>query len=188
MIKKLTLAAILTFNAGLVSAAELAGVFVANQIETESGQLLTLNGAGLREKFWVDVYVGSLYLVKQSSDVAGILSNPGPWRVQLDFIYKEVDQKKLLDSWREGFENNQDEASRAALQERIETFYSFFDSSAKQGDIYRFDYDPASGTRVSKNEELLGAIPGNDFSNALLEIWLGNKPADKGLKKGMLGL
>ncbi|MDH3389472.1 MAG: chalcone isomerase family protein, partial [Gammaproteobacteria bacterium] len=34
----------------------------------------------------------------------------------------------------------------------------------------------------------LGLIPGEDFKNALLEIWLGNYPADKKLKKGMLGL
>ena len=188
MIKKLTCALILSFSTAVVSAAELAGVFIDDQVSTEAGQQLVLNGAGLREKFWVDVYVGSLYLEKQTSDVAGILSSPGPWRIQLDFIYKEVDQQKLLDSWREGFENNQDKASIQALQQRIDEFYAFFDSSAVKGDRYRFEYDPAAGTRVSKNDQLIGVIPGNDFSNALLEIWLGNKPADKGLKKGMLGL
>jgi len=35
---------------------------------------------------------------------------------------------------------------------------------------------------------LLGVIPGEDFRNALVEIWLGNHPADKDLKKAMLGL
>ena len=188
MIKNLIFALTLVFTTAVVSAAELAGVFVDDQVTTEAGQQLVLNGAGLREKFWVDVYVGSLYLERKTSDVAGILSSPGPWRIQLDFIYKEVDQQKLLDSWREGFENNQDTASMQALQQRIEDFYGFFDSSAVKGDRYRFEYDPAAGTRVSKNDQLIGVIPGNDFSNALLEIWLGNKPADKGLKKGMLGL
>ncbi|MGD2172849.1 MAG: chalcone isomerase family protein, partial [Gammaproteobacteria bacterium] len=42
--------------------------------------------------------------------------------------------------------------------------------------------------RVSRNGKELGAIPGDDFKTALLEIWLGNHPADKQLKKGMLGL
>jgi hypothetical protein len=108
--------------------------------------------------------------------------------VQLNFIYKEVAQEKLLEGWREGFNKNQSEESLRKLQERIDQFNGFFDSSAVAGDRYRFEYDPASGTRVSKNDSLLGVIPGNDFSNALLEIWLGNYPADKGLKKGMLGL
>jgi hypothetical protein len=35
---------------------------------------------------------------------------------------------------------------------------------------------------------VLGLIPGEDFKNALLEIWLGNFPADKNLKLGLLGL
>ena len=188
MFKTLTLTLLLSFSVSMASAAELAGVFVDDEVKTESGQSLVLNGAGLREKFWVDVYVGSLYLENKTSDVAGILSSPGPWRIQLDFIYKEVDRQKLLDSWREGFENNQNGASMEALQPRIDDFYAFFDSSAVKGDRYRFEYDPAAGTRVTKNDSLIGVIPGNDFSNALLEIWLGNKPADKGLKKGMLGL
>jgi hypothetical protein len=30
-------------------------------------------------------------------------------------------------------------------------------------------------------------IPGDDFYRALLRIWLGDKPVDGDLKKGMLG-
>ena len=169
-------------------ATEVSGVFIDNEIETSNGQTLMLNGAGLREKFWVDVYVGSLYLAQKSGDVTRILSTPGPWRIQLDFIYKEVARDNLLDGWREGFEQNQSARALQQLQSRIETFYGFFDSSAINKDQFRFDYLPGSGTAVSKNQQLLGVIPGKDFSNALLEIWLGNHPADNSLKKAMLGL
>ena len=79
-------------------AAEVSGVFIDDQINTSSGQTLMLNGAGLREKFWVDVYVGSLYLAQTSDDITRILSTPGPWRIQLDFVYKEVAEDKLLDN------------------------------------------------------------------------------------------
>lgn len=188
MTRILCVAFFLSLCSTLATAAELAGVFVDDTVNTDAGQQLVLNGSGLREKLWVDVYVGSLYLAKKSTDVAEILSSPGPWRVQLDFIYKEVAQKKLLQSWRAGFDNNQGAESLQQLNARIEQFYQFFDSSAVAADRYRFDYDPEIGTRVSKNERLLGVIPGRDFSTALLEIWLGNQPADKGLKKGMLGL
>ena len=172
----------------LAGAAELSGVFVMDEINTEKGETLVLNGAGLREKFWVDVYVGSLYLPEKSSDIAEILSKPGPLRIQLDFVYKEVAQEKLLQSWREGFEKNQPQASLQMLEARIAQFYRLFDSSAVARDQYRFDYQPGIGTRVSKNQQELGVIAGEDFRNALLEIWLGNQPADKGLKKAMLGL
>ena len=108
MVKKIILASILLSLATIASAAELSGVFVEDEIKSVSGETLVLNGIGLREKFWVDVYVGSLYLPAKSDDVAEILSRPGPWRVQLDFVYKEVAPDKLLEAWREGFEKNQD--------------------------------------------------------------------------------
>ena len=58
----------------LATAAELSGVFIDDEFSTDDGQSLVLNGVGLREKFWVDVYVGSLYLQEKSDDVAEILS------------------------------------------------------------------------------------------------------------------
>lgn len=178
----------LFFNSTQLLAAEVAGVFIDAEMKTGNGELLVLNGAGLREKFWVDVYVGSLYLPTKSNDVAEMLSKPESWRIQLDFIYKEVAQEKLLDSWREGFEKNQSAETLQQLQSRIAAFYRFFDSSALARDQFWFDYQPGIGTRVSKNKQSLGVIPGEDFANALLEIWLGNYPADKSLKKAMLGL
>ncbi len=178
----------LCFAAAQANAAELSGVFVEDTAETANGQTLVLNGLGLREKFWVDVYVGALYLPQKSSDVAEILSRPGPWRIQLDFVYKEVAQDKLLEAWREGFENNQSVATLEKLRPRIEQFYAYFGESAVARDRYVFEYVPTIGTRIVKNGQPVGAIPGEDFANALLEIWLGNKPADKSLKRGMLGL
>lgn len=188
MHKTLAIAICLYFATALASAAEISGVFLDDEVTSASGQVLQLNGAGVREKFWVDVYVGSLYLPQKSEDVTAILSNPGPWRLQLDFVYKEVAQQKLLDSWREGFEKNQDAEAMRQLQAQVDEFYRLFDSSAVARDRYRFDYDPASGTRLSKNGTTLGVIPGEAFSKALLEIWLGNHPADKSLKKDLLGL
>ncbi|MCP4981164.1 MAG: hypothetical protein GY935_11795 [Gammaproteobacteria bacterium] len=185
---KLILAICFCMLSTLTTAAELSGVFVADSIKSEDGQTLLLNGIGLREKFWVDVYVGSLYLPNKSNDVAEILSAPGPWRVQLDFIYKEVASKKLLDGWRDGFEKNQNAESLKQLQARIDQFYGYFESGAIKKDQYVFDYLPTKGVRISKNKRELGLIEGEDFKNALLEIWLGNHPADKKLKKGMLGL
>ena len=186
--KKTILACFLSIYSGLLLAAELSGVFVDDQIQAANGENLVLNGLGLREKLWVDVYVGSLYLPQKSDDVAVILSRPGALRVQLDFVYKEVSSKKLLDAWREGFEKNQDQESLAQLQARIDQFYGYFADSAVAKDRYVFDYLPGKGTEISKNGDLRGLIPGEDFKNALLEIWLGNHPADKKLKKGMLGM
>ena len=186
--RRVILATCLCLFSALTNAVEFSGVFIDDEIRLEDGQALVLNGVGLREKFWIDVYVGSLYLSSKSDDVAEILSNPGPWRVQLDFVYKEVASEKLLDSWHQGFEKNQSAETLNKLQPRIDQFYSYFATSTVAKDQYRFDYFPGMGVSISKNEQQLGQIPGDDFKNALLEIWLGNHPADKKLKKGMLGL
>jgi len=169
-------------------AKEFAGVSVADEVTSANSEKLLLNGMGLREKLWIDIYVGSLYLAKSSNNVAEILSRPNALRVQMDFVYSEVTSKKLIKAWKAGFEKNQSEQKLKALQGKIDQFYGFFEESAMKGDQYIIDYVPEQGTNVTKNDVLLGNIPGEDFKNAWIEIWLGNHPADKKLKKGMLGL
>jgi len=171
-----------------VNAAELAGIVIKDQVIAENGETLILNGTGLREKLWVDVYVGSLYLVKKSDTVAEILSAPNASRMQMDFVYKEVASKKLIKAWNEGFSKNQSSENMIALRDRIAQFNSYFKENAVANDRFVLDYIPGKGTTIVKNNNRLGLIPGEDFKNALLEIWLGNFPADKGLKKGLLGL
>lgn len=183
-IRSLLLLAAISFNA---AAGELAGVHVDDEIQAANNEKLVLNGMGLREKLWIDVYVGSLYLGNKAGNSAEVLSQTGALRLQLDVVYKEFSLKKLLKAFRDGFEKNQSAQKLEALQPRIERFYAFFTDSAKMGDQYLFDYIPGQGTQVRKNGELLGTIEGVDFKNALIEIWLGNYPADKGLKKGLLG-
>ena len=90
------------------SAVEFAGIFVKDEITAENGQQLILNGVGLREKLWVDVYVGALYLPRKMSRVPDILANNSALRIQLDFVYKEVSIEKLLKAWRDGFGKNQE--------------------------------------------------------------------------------
>ena len=186
--KKLFIIGIMFLLIPSIQAAELSGVFIKDQITADNGETLVLNGVGLREKIWVDVYVGSLYLVTRTNNVADILSAPNPSRIQIDIVYKEVAKEKLLKAWKEGFTKNQDEETLSALQGRIDQFYSYFDQNVVAKDQYILDYIPGKGTTITKNNKVLGLIPGEDFKNALMEIWLGNFPADKGLKRGMLGL
>ncbi|MDP1535229.1 MAG: chalcone isomerase family protein, partial [Rubrivivax sp.] len=59
---------------------------------------------------------------------------------------------------------------------------------AKKGDLIHIEFVPDTGTRITVNGQPRGAaIAGEDFYTAVLRIWLGDKPADGGLKKGLLG-
>jgi len=166
-------------------AREIAGVTVP-ETDAMDNKALVLNGAGIRKKFFVKVYVGALYLTKKQTAAAQILSDPDAKRIVMSFLYKEVSAEKLVDGWNEGFAANNSAEELRMLQDRINSFNSFF-TAVHKGDVIRLDYMPDQGTRIWINEVLKGSVAGEDFSRALLKIWLGNKPADAGLKDDMLG-
>ena len=55
------------------------------------------------------------------------------------------------------------------------------------GDVILLDYIPGKGTIVNIRGEQQGVIEGEDFYSALLDVWLGDEPADDDLKEAMLG-
>lgn len=179
---------LLFVNAGFAGsqAAEIAGVQVKEAAQlTSSGPKLVLNGAGIRKKFFVKVYVGALYLSNKATTVDGALNQTGPKRVLMHFLYKHVSKKKLVKGWNEGFEKNHTKAEMDKLRRRLDDFNKLF-IDVKKGDVILLDYLPASGTRVTINGQEKGMIPGADFNKALLRVWLGSKPADARLKQAML--
>lgn len=146
---------------------------------------LVLNGAGLRKKFFIKVYAGGLYLPEKATDAAAILDANTSAAIRMVMIYDGVSAKKLQDTWQEGFEDNV--ADLAPLQDRINDFKAFFTETSKKNDEFDIVYTPEKGTELIINGQSKGFIPGADFRKAILSLWLGKKPADKKLKKAMLG-
>jgi len=170
----------------LVSAREIAGIELPEtaQLSPDDTQLV-LNGAGVRRKFFFKIYVAGLYLPSRQTSSEAIVTLPGSKRVRMHFLYKEVERDKLVAGWQEGFANNQDSASLAQLAPRLEKFNQLF-RSMRRGDVIDLDYRPEVGTQVFFNGELQGQIEGTDFYSALLQVWLGKKPADTDLKTALL--
>jgi hypothetical protein len=167
------------------SGRDIAGVAVPESV-TIKNKALVLNGAGIRRKFIIKVYVGSLYLTVKRSSVEGILDDPGAKRIAMNFLYKEVSADTLVEGWNKGFAENNSSQELLPLQDRIRKFNSFF-TTVRKGDEIRLDYLPGEGTQVWINEALKGYVSGEDFSRALLKIWLGPNPPDSDLKDAMLG-
>jgi hypothetical protein len=176
---------LLTLAATPALAVTVEGVNVPDTI-TVADTPLALNGAGVRKRFFIKVYVGALYLPAKESKVEAILASPGAKSVRLHFLYKEVDADSLTGAWNDGFKNNNTEAELAALAARIEQFNGMF-RAVKSGETIFVDLLPGGETRVAINNEPRGSVTGADFQKALLKIWLGDKPADGDLKRGMLG-
>lgn len=168
-----------------VLAAEVEGVRVPKTI-TVAGQSLQLNGAGVRTKFFFDIYVGALYLSHPVHQARRAIEDAGPKRMSMYFLYGEVGREKLVDGWIEGFEKNQSKEAMVRLRPRLNRFNSMFGDTRK-GDIYIFDFLPDGSTTVTLKGREKGHIQGNDFQQALLAVWLGKHPADKDLKEALLG-
>ena len=169
----------------LVSAREIAGVTIPDTAQlSPDGTTLVLNGAGVRRKFFFKIYVAGLYLPSRQTSSVAIGKLPGPKRVRMHFLYKEVDREKLITGWEEGFANNLDSDSLAQLRSRLTQFNQLM-SNMRQGDLIDLDFLPEEGTQVWFNGELQGRIEGADFYAALLQVWLGENPADSDLKSAL---
>lgn len=167
------------------TAGEIAGVTMPDTVKVE-GTTLTLNGMGIRKKLFIKVYVGGLYLPAKAADATAILAADSPRRLEMHFLYSEVSAAKLVAAWREGFDANS-KAQLPALQQRLDTFCGWW-PAMKSGERAELTYQPGLGTRLIINGADKGVIPGADFARALFAVWLGDIPADKGLKQGLLGL
>jgi hypothetical protein len=91
----------------------------------------------------------------------------------------------MIDAVTEGFENSTG-GKTAPLKPKIDKFISFFKEEIKKGDVFTM-VNTDEGVVVYKNNTKKGVIEGNDFKRGLFGIWLSAKPADKNLKKAMLG-
>jgi len=167
----------------LASAETLAGVSLPDTVYLESN-MLYLNGMGLREKYWVDVYVAGLYLPSLTSDPNQIISLNAPKRLHTKFIYSNVPKQKMIDTLKENLQQNPDISS--SVIDQIDDAALWMEDFTT-GDEIIFDYIPGKGTSFTIKGELKGTIPGEEFMQALFSIYVGEYPASEQLKYGLLG-
>lgn len=152
----------------------------------KEGVSLMLNGQGIREKFWIDLYHGGLYLPSKSNDAKEIISKDAPMAIYLHIVSGLIDAKKMNNAIDEGFEKST-RNNTATLAKEITAFRQTFDTEIALQDTYLFLYLPNKGTSIYKNDTYLRTIEGLNFKKALFGIWLCDDPADETLKKRMLG-
>jgi len=165
------------------TAATFADVTMPDSVQV-GDQTLVLNGMGLREKFFIDVYVAGLYLPEKQTSGATILSSDTPRRTVMHFVFN-VDKGKICDAWDESLEANVPTASDA-LKKDFETLCSWMEDLSKGEDMV-FTYVPGTGTEVEVKGQTKGTIEGKEFADAIFASWIGEHPATKKLKKGLLG-
>lgn len=160
-----------------------------DDINKVAGKDLKLNGAGLRTKLVIKVYAAGLYLPEKSKNVADILKMEGPRRVTL-VMARDISSEDLGRAFMDGINENLDKAEKAKIVTQIGKFGEMFASvdQIRKGDVLHMDWIPGTGTVCELNGKRIGE-PASDinFYNAVLRIWLGEKPADRSLKPMLLG-
>ena len=178
---------ILTLAAG-AQPVEIEGVKLEGSAQV-GGTALQLNGAGVRTRAFFKVYVAGLYVPQKAGDAGALLAQKGARRIVIAML-RSVDAETFAGALNDGLKANHSEAQLAGWKAQIDALNANLKAvgEAKKGDVIHFEYAPAAGTRVMVGGQPRGTvIPGEDFFTAVLRIWIGDKPVDAGLKKGMLG-
>jgi lipoate-protein ligase A len=147
-------------------------------------KVVIYNGAGLREKYFFDLYVSALYLPEKTSDAKKVIAMDSESCIRIKLVSDKVTRDKFVETVKEGFGTS---TEGKATESEIKDFMSFFNSEFKTGDDIILIYKPDAGIEVYMNGTKLGSVKGLEFKKALWGIWFGEKPADSGLKKAMLG-
>jgi len=150
---------------------------------TQDGKTLSLIGAGIRNKWMFNVYVGALYAEKPTFNAANLIKSEQIKRMDLHLL-RDVGKDKIVESIREGFEK-QSKAQMPALQGRLDQLAAAV-PDLKKGDTLSLTYIPDKGVVVGGAAKET-VIPGKDFADALFSVWLGPDPVDGDLKRKLLG-
>jgi len=182
--KNLFVAVVMTLLfASQSSALEVAGVQV-DQTVTVNGQQLKLNGYGIRKKFFIKIYIGSLYASRHLSSAATVYGDNGNKLIRMNFLHSKVEKEKIIGAFNEGFTNNSPDLAGSA---EVKKFLGLFTADFMHGDVVDLAIGSDGSVSASHNGRHLGTVTSPKFGRAVLAIYLGDKPADTSLKSGMLG-
>jgi len=164
-------------------AATLNGVTMPDTIQAR-GYPLVLNGMGLRTKYGFKIYVAGLYLPQKSPDPDAIIKADAPKRIVMQFTHG-VSKSQMADAFNDSFNDN-DPAAASAMKADVDRFLGQLDT-VHSGDQMVFTYIPGTGTIFLLNGGEKLTIPGPAFAQLLFSVWLGPKPPNPELKRGLLG-
>lgn len=152
-------------------------------------QALVLNGAGMRTKFFFQVYIGALYLRDRMHTTEAVLADPGPKRIALH-VMRHVGADRFAEAFHAAMNKNQTPDEYRAIAARLVRFEQVFGAvgDVNEGAVILMDYLPqADETVLTIDGKERVRIPGADFYRALLRVWLGEQPVQESLKRAMLG-
>lgn len=180
-------AALACLCAGTVAqAAEVDGMQVDDTIEL-GGMRLRLNGAGVRTVYIVKAYVAALYVREPSAQSQTLFGQDGPRRLSITML-ADLSSEWIAERFFKAMRANHGGEAFARIEPRIEQLMDTLLSLGQMRKGERIDIDAFDdATRVSDDGQPLGSVPGEDVFDALLRVFVGERPIDTALKSDLLG-
>jgi hypothetical protein len=184
-------AAALIFCCCSALAATISGVDFPDKVSmgTQQHELL-LNGAGVRSYGPLKLYAVALYVTNKASTARNIIASETPTRIEIVML-RDATSKQVVDGLIKPLVNNNSQEDVARTQASIDHFRSVLLEWGQfsNGTKFSVDYVPGDGTRLFINDIQQGGrtIPGFDFYQEVLRIWIGDNPGQPSLKDALLG-
>lgn len=152
-----------------------------------AGESLPLQGAGIRNKYIIDVYIGAFYAKGKITSTEQAIKALGPKRMWIRFL-RDVDGDTIRQTWKEGLQSNNTEEEITQYKNLINKFIDLIDNDRTTGDIMTLDYIPGVGTELSINGKVIGSIADEHFYPMVLNVWMGGHPPSLKFQKALLNL
>jgi Chalcone isomerase-like len=167
---------------GGAMAASLDGMEFPETIQTQ-GAALVLNGLGprLATMAKIKVYVAGLYVPAKTGDADELIRAQGPKQLLMKF-QRDVSAEQSREAWTKGLEK----ASKKypGITDRIPQLMGAM-SDMKKGEEMSYAFTDGQ-VEILVRGESKAVIKGNDFSEALITVWL-KFPPNKEFAQGLLG-
>ena len=147
---------------------------------------LTLIGAGLRERGWLDIYTMGAYAENRTCDPQMLISMDGAKSLRIDLL-RDVDAKSMAAEIEKALEKNLPPDAPPDLRSQIDTFRGYFKKDLEKGDSMEMTYVPGVGTALMQNREQQGVtVPDKGFADTLWASFFSSETCCSGLKKQIL--
>lgn len=168
---------------------EVSGVRV-EETATVGNRLLKLNGAGVRIRVIFNVFVTALYLPEKQTRLEEIIASPAAKRITMVPL-REITTDDSMHFFIQGIQANTEKVERTKLIPQMTKLGETLgrQRSLFKGDMVSIDWLPEQGTVIALNgNPIAEPFPDIAFYNAILKIFIGDKPADLMLKSQLLGI
>jgi hypothetical protein len=175
----------------LAAAAADAGGVRLDDYATIGDQTLVLNGAGSLTQSGMKSYVAAFYMRARKKSLPEIAELTW-WAKRISMtMTRDMSSDELGESIVAGIRRNCTPDQTKRFGPHLVSTGDLLSKTPifKRGTTLTFDWVPSRGTVIAVDGKPLGdPIPDEAFYQAILKVWLGDRPVDPDLRTAMLGL